>query len=229
VNLVTPRSGQICILGKDLRDWTSRDIARHVGYAFQNPADQIFKITVRDEIAVGLKLLGLKGKYLQNRIEEVLDTTGLQSYISTHPYDLPDAKKRLLSIAIAIAPLPQILIIDEPTAGLDFHAKLIVSDIISKFAHRGVSIIAISHDTDFVAENFDRAIVLRKGTIRRGGPTNEILTNGDLLLEASLSVPSATGFWLEHFAPSAPNAEGAVAQTPATRAELLATLRNFLR
>jgi energy-coupling factor transporter ATP-binding protein EcfA2 len=226
VGLVPPLTGVVRLLGNDLRHWNPHEVAKKVGYAFQNPTDQVFKTSVRDEVAVGLKLLGLGGRQLWKRADEILATTGLESYARTHPYDLPDAKKRLLTIATAIAAYPRLLIVDEPTANLDFAAKLLVGDLVGRLAREGTSILAISHDVDFVAEYFQRVIVLHRGTVRADGPAAQVLTNRQLLTEASLDVPSPTKLWLERFRPSISTVSSTVSRVPLTRAELIATLRS---
>jgi energy-coupling factor transport system ATP-binding protein len=163
--LLRPTSGRVLHDGADVAGHTVARLAHSVGLAFQDPDRQIFHGTVRGEVEFGPRNLGLRGGALRTAVDSALHEVGLEAEAGTNPYDLGASRRKLLALASVQAMGTPILVLDEPTTGQDLRGVEIVKRVIANANGAGRTLIAISHDMSFVAESFDRVVVLRGGTV----------------------------------------------------------------
>lgn len=190
--LLKPTSGRVFVGETDTTRATVASLARHVGYVFQNPDDQVFSRTVRQEVRFGPRNLGLPEEEVDHLTEEALHTTGLVDVAEENPYDLPAERRKLVAIASVLSMATPTVIIDEPTIGQDGAGVTRLSDIVGSLAETGRSVVAITHDIDFAAETFDRMIVMSRGRIVGDGPTPEMVEQFELLAGAAVDAPQLT-------------------------------------
>lgn len=172
--LLRPTSGRVLVDGTDAATLTVAQLARTVGLVFQDPDRQIFAPSVRAEVEFGPRNVGLAGAELRAAVGEALGATGLAGRESVNPYDLGGSRRKLLALASVLAMRTPVLILDEPTTGQDARGVAVVRSVIDE-AHRfGRTVIAVSHDMRFVAEAFDRVIVLRTGAVVLDGSPAEV-------------------------------------------------------
>ncbi len=163
--LLRPTAGSVAINGRPVGLRHVADLAREVGLAFQNPDRQIFAGRVRAEVAFGPRNLGRRGAELAAGVERALAIVGLTEAEDTNPYDLGFSRRKLLALASILAMDTPIVILDEPTTGQDARGISRVQEIVADLSAAGRTIIGISHDMRFVAESFDRVVVMRAGRI----------------------------------------------------------------
>jgi energy-coupling factor transport system ATP-binding protein len=163
--LLRPTAGEIEIAGVPASSRHTAALARSVALTFQDPNHQLFGHTCRDEIAFGARNVGLRGRELEVAVGEALDSVGLADDGGTNPFDLGPSRRRLLTIASVLAMRTPIVVLDEPTMGLDDAERARVQAIVTGLAREGRTVVAISHDARFVAESFGRAIRLEAGSV----------------------------------------------------------------
>lgn len=166
--LLKPIKGDVWVSGKNTRQYKTAELAATVGYVFQNPDHQLFETTVEKELAFGLKNAGKSVQEIQNRVDEVLEKFGLEEYRLFHPLTLGKSLRQLLTVASGVVLKPDILVVDEPTKGLDWPGTKRVMAIIQRLHEEGTTIIMITHDME-VAIHAQRVIVLKEGRIISGG------------------------------------------------------------
>jgi energy-coupling factor transport system ATP-binding protein len=171
--LLRPTSGRVSINGRPIGRRHVAELASEVGLAFQNPDRQIFAGTVRAEVAFGPRNLGLTGTQRDAAVEHALATVGLAGDEGTNPYDLGFSRRKLLALASILAMGTPIVILDEPTTGQDARGIARVQRIVADVSAAGRTVIAISHDMRFVAESFERVVVMRAGRIVLDGTPAE--------------------------------------------------------
>ncbi|MEN8142042.1 MAG: ABC transporter ATP-binding protein [Thermodesulfobacteriota bacterium] len=181
-----PTSGQVRVGDYPLTRETVKEVRRTVGMVFQDPDDQLFMSTVREDVAFGPLNLGLPTDEVNNRVEKALETVGLSHLEDRPPHRLSAGQKRRAAIASVLSMSPDILVMDEPSAGLDPKARRNLIGLLESFEH--TKIIA-THDLDMVIELCDRTIVMHDGEIRADGPTDEIFGDAELLEACRLEKP----------------------------------------
>ena len=184
-----PTSGYIFVEGKDYREYTVAELGRKIGYVFQNPDHQLFSDSVANEIAFGLKNMGLSREEIQGRIDESLKLVGLECYRDTHPRRLSVGERQGVAIASILAMRPRAVILDEPTTGQDYKRRLEIMRFVSKLNDEGKLVILISHDISHIAAYCKRIVVLHGGEIIADGPAHELLGNTELLEKIHLKPP----------------------------------------
>lgn len=189
MGLLKPDSGKIMIDHLDTQSHSTAEISRKVGYVFQNPDDQIFHNNVLDEIKFGPKNIGLSKEEIERNVRHAIQLTHLDEYVDKHPYDLPYSMRKFVTIASVLAMDPDIVILDEPTAGQDLYSLNILADILQSLKDRNKLVITITHDMEFVIENFDRILVMANRQIIADGNKEEIFSNDQILSEAYLKRP----------------------------------------
>lgn len=187
--LLKPTEGEVWVSGKNTKDFSTAKLARSVGYVFQNPDHQIFESSVDKEMAYGLKNAGLDEVEIKKRVEEALHYTGLERFRQVHPLTLGKGERQILAVASILALEPEILVIDEPTAGLDWTEAQKVMDLVKKLHEQGTTIMMITHDMEWVAEYAERVVVLKQGEILLEGDPKTIFYQSKRLLEASIVPP----------------------------------------
>lgn len=187
--LLRPTEGEVLIGEMNTKDYTTAQISRKVGYVFQNPDDQIFHSTVESEVRFGPKMMKLSQEEEDRRVEQALLMTGMDRFKEENPYNLPLSTRKFVTIAAVIAMETDILIFDEPTAGQDIEGNKRLSAILRALHEQGKTVITISHDMEFVADNFKKVIVMAKKKIVRSGTPEEIFWDFESLEKAMLKQP----------------------------------------
>ena len=190
--LLWPTSGDVYIDGKNTKEYTTAQVSRQVGYVFQNPDDQIFHSTVEEEVRFGPKYFKLSQEEEDKRVENALKITGMDEFRNTNPFDLPLSTRKFVTIAAVIAMDTDVLIFDEPTAGQDIEGNIRLANIIKELQKEGKTLITISHDMEFVANNFDRVIVMATKHLVKEGTPKEIFWDFETLDKAMLKQPYAS-------------------------------------
>ena len=191
--LLRPTAGRVLVDGIDAARVTVAQLATRVGLVFQDPDRPIFAGSVRAEVEFGPRNVGRGGGELRRAIEAALDATGLAGEERANPYDLGGSRRKLLALASVLAMRTPVLVLDEPTTGQDARGIERVRSVIESVAGEGRTVIAISHDMRFVAEAFNRAIVLRAGRVILDGPPETVFapsaweTLGSTYLEPPLA------------------------------------------
>ncbi|GIV98844.1 MAG: cobalt ABC transporter ATP-binding protein [Roseiflexus sp.] len=163
--LLRPSRGRALVNGIDTRTTTVARCARHVGVVFQDVRNQLFARTVRDEIRFGPQNLGFAPEKVEALTETAIDALDLRDVVNEHPYDLPPARRRLVAVAAVLAMDTALLVLDEPTAGLDNASIDVLARLIDDLATRQRSVLVVSHDLDFCYETLDRVVLMRDGRI----------------------------------------------------------------
>lgn len=187
--LLRPTTGDVVIDGMNTRDYTTAQIAKKVGYVFQNPDDQIFNNTVFSEVSYTPRYYKLGEAEIERRVSEALELTGLSGMRDVNPYDLSYSHRKFVTIAAVLAMDCQAIILDEPTAGQDKAGMDRLAAIISVLEAAGKIVLTISHDMEFVVRNFERTIVMAHGNKIADGNKREIFWELDKLREAALHQP----------------------------------------
>lgn len=187
--LLKPTKGDVLIGDMNTKNYTTAQISRVVGYVFQNPDDQIFHSTVESEVRFGPKMMKLDQAEEDKRVEEALRVTGMDAYKDENPFNLPLSIRKFVTIAAVIAMDTDILIFDEPTAGQDMEGNKRLGNILKLLHEHGKTVITISHDMEFVADNFQKIIVMAKKKVVREGTPSEIFWDFETLEKAMLKQP----------------------------------------
>ncbi len=188
-NLFQPTEGTVFVQGKDTRDFSTAQIARKVGYVFQNPDDQLFQSSVEKEVVYSPKMNKVPEEESKRWIDLAVELCDLEDKMELNPYDLPLSIRKFVTIACVIAMNPDVLILDEPTAGQDLHGLNLLARIIEVLQKRGKTIITITHDMDFVLEHFRRVIVMADKRKIADGDARDIFWDMEIMKKASLKQP----------------------------------------
>lgn len=190
--LLKPVSGRVLVGGEDTRRTSVARLAGRVGFAFQNPDHQLFAPTVAVEVAFGPRNLGLPTAEVERRVGATLVALGLTAVAERHPLLLGHGRRRLVALAGVLALETDLLVLDEPTVGLDRRAVERVLAVVEQRQGRGGSAVVITHDLSLVADRATRVIVLHRGEIVADGPTRRVLGDDRLLARAGLAMPPVT-------------------------------------
>ncbi|MBF0589487.1 MAG: ATP-binding cassette domain-containing protein [Magnetococcales bacterium] len=190
--ILRPRRGEIFLEGdpvsysrKFLKRWRA-----HVGLVFQNPDDQLFAPSVLEEISFGPLNLGLSRQDVQQRVASVMAQLGLQSLAHRPPHMLSLGQKKRVAIAGIVAMRPSVLMLDEPTAGLDREGVERLSETLSQLKKDGCTVVLSTHNVDFAYAWAERVALFCKGEIPRQGRADTLLTDADAMQSSGLSLPS---------------------------------------
>ena len=188
--LLKPTAGRVVINGLDTAKTRVSERARHVGYLFQNPDRQICKNTVREEIAFGLETVweNASKEDMDQRVNEVLESFGFSG--EEEPFSLSRGERQRVALASVIAIRPEIMILDEPTTGLDYRECTHIMDTIKKMSQeQGTTVVMVCHDMEVVESYAERALVMAHGRLLDDGPVKKIFRDQELLKRASLLPP----------------------------------------
>lgn len=195
-SLLKPESGKVFLHGKDINaDKASIKEARSkVGLCFQYPEYQLFEETCAKDIAFGPKNMRLSKEEIKDRVFKAAEFAGLpRELLGKSPFDLSGGQKRRCAIAGVIAMFPEILILDEPTAGLDPKGRKELTEMLENYRRStGATVMIVSHSMDDIAKNADKILVLNKGRLAMDGAVRDVFSNSDKLIEMGLSVPVST-------------------------------------
>ena len=185
--------GKITLEGKELKDYSTKEIVQKVGFVFQNPFTQIsgVKETVFEEIAFGLENLALDAEYIRKRVEETLKLLHIEELRDKNPYELSGGQGQKVALASIIAMDPEIMVIDEPTSQLDPKGTEEIFEIIDILKKEGKTIILVEHKLELIAEYAEKVMVLDEGEMILSGNTEDVLKN-KILLEKEIGIPQYT-------------------------------------
>lgn len=192
--LLKPTLGSVYVNGLNLndKDTNLRDVRRAVGLVFQYPEYQLFEETVRKDIAFGPNNLGLDAADVEARVREAAQIVGLsEDLLDRSPFDLSGGQKRRVAIAGALAMRPNVLVLDEPAAGLDPRGRREMLALVRDYhARGGVTVIMVSHSMDDVARMCSRIIVMNHGKVAFDAPPAQVFAHGDELAAMGLGIPA---------------------------------------
>ena len=189
-----PDEGQVFIDGEELK-YDKKSLLKFrqkVGIVFQNPDDQIFAPTVEEDVAFGPLNLGLPMEEVQDRVEEALARVGMSGYEKTAPHHLSGGQKKRVAIAGILAMKPEVMVLDEPTAGLDPQGVVDLSKLLNELNEEGITIIISTHEVDLVPNYATKVFVLVDGLLIGEGTPKEIFAKPEILDQANLKVPIVT-------------------------------------
>ncbi|HZP45158.1 MAG TPA: energy-coupling factor transporter ATPase [Candidatus Binataceae bacterium] len=187
--LLTPAAGVIRLDGRDRHELSALEAAQAVGYVFQNPDHQIFAATVEDEVAFGPQNFKLAPDEVSRRVAEVLAAVDLTALRSRDPFLLSKGERQRLAVAGILALRPRLLILDEPTTGLDYREQRRMMTLIEELNRSGIAIVIITHTPWLIADYARRVVLMRRGRIRFDGSVSEFFADEDLLKLASFRPP----------------------------------------
>lgn len=198
--LLKPTSGTILLDGKDIhsdKNFT-RQARFKVGLCFQYPEYQLFENTVYEDIAFGPKNMKLSKEEIKERVLRAAEFIGVRNdMLQKSPFDLSGGEKRRVAIAGVMAMQPEILILDEPSAGLDPKGRKVISEMIEQYRkNTGSTVIVVSHSMEDVAESADKVLVMNRGKVEYFASVDEVFSNAEHLVEIGLNVPEITKVFL---------------------------------
>jgi energy-coupling factor transport system ATP-binding protein len=195
--LLKPTTGEVLVNNVSTRDVSVAKLARDVGFVFQNPDHQLFSETVEDEIAFALHNFGFEDAVIEKQVDWALNLLDVVQYRKTSPFMLSGGERKRVALASILAWDPQMIILDEPTIGQDHHQKEKLQQFILQLNKQEKTVVVVTHDVEFVAECNPRVILMREGTILVDGKAQNILTDPEVLAQASIVPPQITKIFLE--------------------------------
>lgn len=185
--LLTPTTGDVFVLNKNTRREKVSSLAKHIGFLFQNPDRQICCNTVKEEIAFSLRNNGIPEDEIKRRVKAALEEFGFDG--KTEPFNLSRGQRQRLCLACLIALNPEILILDEPTTGLDYKECMMMMNRFKQLNENGTTVIMVCHDMEVVLDFAKTVVVMNRGQILEQGETRKILADTELLGKARLLQP----------------------------------------
>ncbi|MCL4369129.1 MAG: energy-coupling factor ABC transporter ATP-binding protein [Actinobacteria bacterium] len=189
IGLLRPAQGKVIVKGQDIGRVPTARISNTVGYLFQDPDFQIFCNSIFDEVAFGLKTRKVPPDQIETLANETLRKVGLFALRERHPYLLSRGQRQRLALASILAHGPEVLVIDEPSTGLDYRETLEIMDLLAEFRDRGGTVIMITHDIEMVVRYAQRSIVMAGGRVLLDTPTTDIGKYSDVLMRAGIQLP----------------------------------------
>jgi energy-coupling factor transport system ATP-binding protein len=187
--LLKPSKGTVRIDGVETTKSSVASLSRNVGFVFQNPDHQLFSETVEEEISFALKYFGFEQKVIEDRVTWALELLSLSQYRKTSPFLLSGGERKRVALASVLAWDPQTLILDEPTIGQDHEQKEKLRQFIMQMQTQKKTVVAVTHDVEFVAECNPRVVLMKEGKVVADGIGREILTNPAMLELSSIVLP----------------------------------------
>lgn len=184
--ILTPGAGTVTVCGLPVTRPHLADVRRLVGIVFQDPDDQLFLPTVRDDVAFGPANLGLRGAALERRVAEALESVGMAAHADRPPHHLSFGQRRRVALATVLAMRPEVLVLDEPTSNLDPASRRELADILATLE---VTVLMVTHDLPYALQLCERSAVLSGGVIVADGSTRDILSDADLMAAHRLELP----------------------------------------
>lgn len=187
--LLKPTSGKVLVGDWDTRDYSTAQLARRVGYVFQNPDDQLFQASVRAEVMFGPRNLGWKEGKIQEKIQQAMEMVQISELAGRHPYDLSPGERKRVAIASVLAMDTPIIVLDEPTTGQDHAGIALIGQLVEQLKSLGKTVITITHDVDFAAEHFERVAVMAGGRLLLTGECRDVLSKVEVLAQSFVEPP----------------------------------------
>lgn len=190
--VLSPQAGSVRLRGAALRGLSPAQVATAVGYVFQNPDQQIFAASVGEEVGFALANIGVPAAEARRRVAAVLEAVGLEGCEAIDPFLLGKGQRQRLAVASLLVLEPSVLILDEPTTGLDYREQRHVMALLAALHRRGLTVVVITHSPWVVAEYAQRGVVLREGRVAFDGPLREVFAQEELLAACHFQLPDAT-------------------------------------
>jgi cobalt/nickel transport system ATP-binding protein len=184
--ILVPSAGSVAVSGLPVDKAHLREVRRRVGIVFQDPDDQLFMPTVRDDVAFGPRNLGLRGRDLERRVLEALDQVGMADFVDRPPHHLSFGQRRRVAVATVLAMRPEILVLDEPSSNLDPASRRELADILRAL---DVTVLMVTHDLPYALELCPRSVVLSGGVVVADGATRDLLSDEQLMRSHRLELP----------------------------------------
>ena len=193
IGILRAASGSVSVDGLELTDETVREVRARVGFVFQDPDDQLFMPTVRQDVAFGPANFGVEGDDLELRVKEALAMVGMEHAADKAPHHLSGGERRRVAIATVLAMRPSILVLDEPSTNLDPAGRRELAQILSSL---DVTLLMVTHDLPYAFETCERSVVMSGGVIAADGPTSAVLSDSEAMSRHRLELPA--GFHPHH-------------------------------
>jgi len=184
--LLKPTDGSVIVDGADTRESTVEELSRSVGYVFQNPDHQIFSPTVYEEVKFGLRTQHLSPEAEESAVTKALRFVNLNGKEQKHPFSLSKGERQKLAVASVLVMEPKIIVVDEPTTGLDWNDSIAMMDQLQAIRERGHTIIMITHNMRLTAEYADRVLIMQRGKLVQDDEVHAVFQNHTLLQSCSL-------------------------------------------
>ena len=224
--LLKPTAGQVLIDGTPTTQLKTSELARRVGFLFQNPDRQICCNSVRDELEFGFKAQDALTSEARARVDAIIDEFGFDP--DAEPYLLNRGTRQLLALASIIVMEPPVIVLDEPTTGLDFRECQKVMEIVARLHREGKTIVMVCHDMEVVGDYAQRIVVMTRGELVAQGPTFQLLRNPEVLRRADLVPPQVVAISMELVAQH-PELAGTAVASANTLQELTAALQGIAK
>ncbi len=192
--LLMPTGGEVWVHGKQTVEQGIFNLGQRVGYVFQNPDHQIFSEFVFDEVAFSPRLRGIPEKEVKERVSEALEAVGLSGYEKEDPFSMTKSGRQRVAVASVLSIQPDVLILDEPTTGLDYREQCSMMDMVQRLNERGSTTIFITHHMWVVARYAHNVFVIKDGKILLHGPTRQVFAQEEILSESFLRPPHFVQF-----------------------------------
>ncbi|MEU0312222.1 ABC transporter ATP-binding protein [Nocardioides sp. NPDC006273] len=179
-------AGSVTVSGLPVTKTNIKEIRRRVGIVFQDPDDQLFMGTVREDVAFGPANLGLRGEALDAKVTEALTKVGMEEFADRPPHHLSFGQRRRVAVATVLAMDPEILVLDEPSSNLDPASRRELADILRDL---DVTVLMVTHDLPYALELCGRSVILDGGIVAAEGRTVDVLSNADLMRAHRLELP----------------------------------------
>lgn len=190
IGLLKPQKGMVRVDGRDIRNYSQAELYQKVGLVFQNPNDQLFSATVEEDVAFGPRNLGLSESEVQQRVAEALKSMVVDQLGGRAIHHLSFGQQKRVAIAGVLAMKPSILILDEPTAGLDPAGETMMMRLLNGLNRKqGITVILATHSVDMLPLFADRIYLLNRGRVLKEGPSEMIFRDQELIDRASLRLP----------------------------------------
>lgn len=187
--LLKPTTGTVTIDGIQTKEKSVAQLSRNVGLIFQNPDNQLFAETVTQELGFSLRNFGFPDDVVEKRVTSYLHILDLERYQNSSPFVLSGGERKRVALAAILVWDPKHVIMDEPTIGQDYLQKERLRNFITQLVSQGKTVVIVTHDVEFVAECKPRVVLLSHGSIIGDGPATQILTENNLVEQASLVMP----------------------------------------
>jgi cobalt/nickel transport system ATP-binding protein len=181
-----PQHGSVTVGGLTVAKENLKEIRRRVGVVFQDPDDQLFMPTVRQDVAFGPANIGLKGDELEARVTTALEAVGMEDVVDKAPHHLSFGQRRRVAVATVLAMEPEILVLDEPSSNLDPAGRRELADILRSL---DITMLMVTHDLPYALELCPRSLVMNRGLIVADGATVDVLSNDELMRANRLELP----------------------------------------
>lgn len=195
--LLRPTSGKVVVQGMDTSQNSVQQMAKHIGYVFQNPNHQLFATTVEEELKFGPRNVGVPEEEILERVAEAVEFFGLHDVLQLHPYRISFPLRKLVGIASIFTMRPGVFILDEPTTGQDHRTTSVINRLIKRLGERGDTVICVAHDMPLLADVAERLVVMWNAKVIADGTPRQVFSDREIMERTHLTPPQITQFSLQ--------------------------------